>query len=107
MDRPDPWISSDERPERPPQQLGAPPGLARFEVRVQVGHLANPLLAVERLLATDAGAYAQVIGDEERFEVRVALPTLADEDVAAAAAWVRWAVHHAGLRGEVHLLPPT
>ena len=67
--------------------------------------LANPLVAVSRLLAT-AGAHARVAGDEAHFEVSVAL---ADDDAATidhAEAWVRWAVHHAGVRGQVERTGP-
>ena len=64
----------------------------------ETAHLANPLLAVSRLLASEAGAFARVVGDEDRFTIEVAVPAAERGDLDP---WVRWAVHNAGVRGTV------
>lgn len=93
----------DPAPPRPADGLALPEPTLRLRVDVEVAHLANPLLATSRLLASEAGAVARVTGDEVCFEVAVALP---DTDRAAedAEAWVRWAVHNSGIRGTVQRL---
>jgi hypothetical protein len=75
-----------------------------FVVDVHTAHLANPLIAVSKLLASEAGAYACVEGDEHHFEVSVALADDTPETRSTAEDWVRWVVHNAGVRGEVHRL---
>ncbi len=91
----------DSTPPRPRRQLDAPRHVLRMGVTVDTAHLGNPLLAVQRLLASEAGAFAHVTGDESSIEVAVALP---DDDPTAAALteeWVRWVIHNAGIRGTV------
>jgi hypothetical protein len=70
-------------------------------VDVHTAHLANPLLAVQRLLASEAGLLARVTGDDDRLEVSVALPDDSEQTRSNAEAWCRWAVHIAGVRGTV------
>ncbi len=96
-------------PNRPPSPIGRPPAGLVLSVEVIVGctHLANPLVAVSRLLASEAEAFARVVGDEERFTVSVALPDAAPGSVAQAEAWVRWAVHNAGVRGTLTRRSPA
>ncbi len=89
----------DPTPPRPDRPLAAPVGALHMAVEVEVAHLANPLVAVARLLASEAGAHARVVGDEAAFDVVVALPGPAAAD--DAEAWVRWAVHNAGVRGRL------
>lgn len=91
--------TASETPPRPGRVLAPPAAVARYEVEVEVAHLANPLLAVSRLLASEAGAFAHVGGDERHLTVEVALP--APDARADVAAWVRWAVHNAGIRGRI------
>ena len=88
-------------PPRPDTVLTAPAPTIRVRVEPEVAHLANPLVAVGRLLASEAGAFAHLSGDERCFDVAVAL---ADDDPVTAAdaeRWIRWAVHNAGIRGRV------
>jgi hypothetical protein len=89
----------DPAPARPEAPLPSPSHRVAVTVDVDVAHLANPLLAVQRLLASEAGGFAQVHGDEARFVVTVVVPDLAAETVAAAESWIRWCVHNAGVRG--------
>jgi len=79
-----------------------PTHLVSVAVEVEAAHLANPLVAVSRLLTSEAGAFAHVEGDETQFVVSVAIPDLAPDTVATAEAWVHWAVHNAGVRGHIH-----
>ena len=93
----------DPTPPRPPHPIPAPDSVARFRVDVTSAHLANPMLALQRLLASEAAAFAHVDGDDDRhIEVSVALPDQSKASLAAAEAWVRWAAHCAGIRGPVH-----
>ena len=91
----------DPTPDRPSTSVGAPTGLLTMDVYVEGIHLANPLLAVARLLSSEAEANARVVGDEERFTVTVALPDEAIETLDRTEAWIRWAVHNAGVRGRI------
>ena len=59
------------------------------------------IVAVSRLLASEAEALARVTGDEDRFSVTVALPDAAADTADRAEAWIRWAVHNAGVRGRL------
>lgn len=89
----------DPSPARPEAPLPSPPHRVSVAVDVDVAHLANPLLAVQRLLASEAGGFAQVHGDEARFVVTVVVPDLDPETVESAESWIRWCVHNAGVRG--------
>lgn len=89
----------DATPPRPTRPLAPPTGTLQLHVEVTAAHLANPLVATSRLLASEAGALARVTGDEQSFDVFVALPEGADP--SDAEAWVRWAVHNAGVRGTI------
>ena len=91
----------DPTPDRPPTGVGAPQAHLEIVVEVACAHLANPLVAVARLLASEAEAHARVIGDEQRFTVSVALPDRRPATAARAEEWVRWAVHNAGVRGRL------
>ena len=92
----------DPTPPRPGHRIGVPTNTVRLHVDVDTAHLANPLLATSRLLANEAGALARVTGDEEHFDVVVAIADGApDTSEAEAEAWVRWAVHNVGIRGQV------
>ena len=92
----------DPTPPRPTSELSPPRHIACFRVQVDLVHLANPHLAVSRLLASEAGAYAQVVGDDEEFEIRVDLRNGNPTERILAEQWVRWAVHCAGIRGSVY-----
>jgi hypothetical protein len=91
----------DPTPDRPTTGVGPPSRLLEIEVDVTWTHLGNPLVAVARLLASEAEAHARVVGDEDRFTVTVALPEASAGAAARAEAWVRWAVHNAGVRGRL------
>jgi hypothetical protein len=71
-------------------------------VDVDEAHLANPLLAVSRMLASEAHAHAWVDGDDGRIEISVALADSSPTTRAHAEQWVRWVVHNAGVRGTFH-----
>ena len=88
-------------PDRPSTGVGPPSTLLAMEVEVGCIHLGNPLVAVARLHASEAEAHARVVGDEERFTVTLALPDGAPDTADRAEAWIRWAVHNAGVRGRV------
>ncbi len=90
-------------PPRPPHPLPPPPARLTVAVEVDQAHLANPVLAVARLLASEAGAHAHVDGDDRRLEISVALPDDRPTTRAAAEAWTRWAIHHAGVRGTIRI----
>jgi hypothetical protein len=77
-----------------------------FAVDVDVAHLANPLLAVSRLLMSEADAFVHVHGDESHFDISVALTGDDDDSLAHAEQWVRWARHNAGVRGRVSVRAP-
>lgn len=89
----------DPSPDRPSTAVGSPPALLSLDVEVDAAHLANPLVAVARLLTSEAEAYARVVGDETRFTVSVALPDHEAATAERAEAWIRWVVHNAGIRG--------
>lgn len=91
----------DPTPPRPAAPISPPADTIRLVVDVEAAHLANPLVAASRLLASEAGALVHVDGDEERFEVTVALSDRTPEALDHAEAWVRWAVHNAGIRGQI------
>lgn len=78
-----------------------PADTIRVVVDVEVAHLANPLLATSRLLVSEADALAHIAGDEDHFEVSVALPDRDPQTLDHAEAWIRWAIHNAGIRGRV------
>jgi hypothetical protein len=88
-------------PDRPRGALEAPPHTLEFDVEVNQCHLANPAVAVARLLASEAQALCRVTGDETHLEVQVALADDQPDTRQTASAWVRWALHNAGVRGEV------
>ena len=93
---------ADPTPPHPHVQLPSPAGVRSFTVEVDVCHLANPVVAVQRLLAADVRAFARVEGDDQRFEIDVVVPEGAS--VEEVERWVRWVVHHAGVRGTVTAL---
>ena len=97
----------DPTPPRPDITLAAPHPLLNIQVDIAHAHLANPVLAVSRLLASEAGAHAHVEGDEDRITVSVALPDTTRATRDLAEAWVRWAVHNAGIRGTSYTLAPA
>lgn len=89
----------DPTPERPERPLDQPAPVLVTTIDVAAAHLANPGVALSRLLASEASAFARVNGDEERIVVEVALPDADPTTAERAAAWVRWAAHNAGIRG--------
>lgn len=91
----------DPSPSRPERCVAQPGPCLVLKVKVEAAHLANPLLAVARLLASEAEAHARVTGDEGVFTVSVALPACEPGALDHAEAWVRWAVHNAGVRGDI------
>lgn len=95
----------DPTPPRPDRPIGPPPSTVRLHVDVETAHLANSLVATSRLLASEAGAAALVTGDDQGFDVIVAVPD-ATSDADQVEAWVRWAVHNAGVRGRVRRTAP-
>lgn len=92
-------------PDRPMRQLTAPERHIRASVDVEAAHLANPVVALARLLTSEAGAFARVSGDEKKIEIAVALEDLEDATVATAQSWVGWAVYNAGIRGQLRFDP--
>jgi hypothetical protein len=90
---------ADPTPPRPAAPLPVPGELRSFRVDPEVCQLANPVVAVQRLLATDANAFARVHGDEVSFQIDLLVPRHTADEVVQA--WVRWVVHHAGVRGAV------
>jgi len=92
----------DPSPPRPDHELPPPNHGLTVTVEVDAAHLANPLLAVSRLLASEAKAFANVEGDEERFTVTIAVPDLQPPTLESAESWIRWCVHNAGIRGDLH-----
>jgi hypothetical protein len=94
----------DPTPPRPAAPIAAPAHTIRFAVDVETAHLANPLLAAFRLLASEAGALVHLDGDEDHFEVTVAVSDRNPDVLDHAEAWVRWAIHNAGIRGHVDRL---
>ena len=91
-------------PDRPTLPLASPPHTLRLRVDVRAAHLANPAVAVQRLLTSEAGAHTQVRGDDTELQVSVALPDAHPAHRARAEAWARWALHVAGVRGDIHVL---
>ena len=97
----------DPTPRRPDVALAPPHSLLNVQVDIECAHLANPVLAVSRLLASEALAYAHVDGDDDRIIVSVALPDTSQATRDHAEAWVHWAVHNAGVRGTFRTLEPA
>jgi len=92
----------DPTPPRPPRPLRAPDDRLVMVVDVDEAHLANPLMAVARMLASEAHAHAWVDGDDGRLEISVALADGSPATRSEAEQWVRWVVHNAGVRGTFH-----
>jgi len=92
----------DPTPPRPTTSIRPPGAVLRMSVDVDVAHLANPLVAVSRLLGSEAGALVHVEGDEDRFMITLALDDRAPSTLDHAETWIRWAVHNAGIRGRLH-----
>lgn len=93
-------------PDRPRQSLAPPCHRLTLAVDVHAAHLANPLIAISRMLASEARAFAFVSGDESHLEVSVALPDDTAETHACADEWIRWVIHNAGVRGHIYRLEP-
>ncbi len=93
----------DPTPPRPDQPVPPPAAHLHLTVEIEVAHLANPLLAVQRLLASEAELLARVDGDDTHMDIRVALPDFEAETIARAESWCRWAIHIAGVRGTISL----
>jgi hypothetical protein len=101
-----PVVPLEPAPRRPDRPLAEPRGRLCVEATIDVAHLANPTVAVSRLLMSEAGAHAHIDGDDTRLLISVALP---DDDEASrmeAEAWIRWALHNAGVRGHVQVVDP-
>ncbi|CAN5557711.1 hypothetical protein BH10ACT1_BH10ACT1_04430 [soil metagenome] len=94
----------DPTPPRPAAPIVPPLDVVHIAVDVEGAHLANPLVAVSRLLASEAEALLRVDGEDEHFVVTVAVNDRSPEVLDHAEAWIRWAVHNAGVRGQVRRL---
>lgn len=88
-------------PDRPESPLRSPRHILALHVEIYEAHLANPHLAVARLLASEAQAFTHVAGDDQHLDLRIALPDTSPECRAQAEAWARWAIHNAGIRGVI------
>lgn len=97
----------DSTPPRPEHPLAPPKCSLTFGVDVDTAHLANPLIAIARLLANEAQAFACVSGDESYVEISVALPDESPGTRASAEQWIRWVIHNAGVRGHVFRVDRT
>ncbi len=71
----------DPTPPRPAAPINRPSETLPVAVDVETAYLANPLVAASRLLVSEADGLAHVAGDEEHFEVAVALPDRHPETV--------------------------
>lgn len=91
-------------PDRPESPLQPPGDRLDLHVEIDESHLANPHLAVARLLASEAGAFARVTGDDRQLDVCVALPDPSPGCRVHAEAWARWAIHNAGIRGTIDVV---
>ena len=91
----------DPTPPRPSEMLARPPHLMQATVRIETAHLANPALAVQRLLASEAGLFATVTGDDAGLDISVSLPDDRAATQRTALDWIRWVVHVAGVRGRL------
>ena len=91
-----------QTPERPETHITPPAAAVIGTVEIEGAQLANPVVAVSRLLASEAEAFARVDGDDRRLNIEVAVPDLDPDTVEHAARWIRWAVHNAGVRGQLH-----
>ena len=91
-------------PPRPPHPLPLPPSRLTVVVTVDEAHLANPVIAIARMLATEAGAHAHVDGDDRHLEISVALADDRPTTRNMAEAWIRWVVHNAGVRGTIQVV---
>jgi hypothetical protein len=89
----------DPAPRRPEHGIAPPAHRLVLEARIDTAHLANPVVAVSRLLASEADAHVHVSGDDDRMLIAVALPDSSERTVVHAEDWVRWALHNAGVRG--------
>jgi hypothetical protein len=94
-------------PPRPPHPLPPPPARLTVTVDVDQAHLANPVIAIARMLASEAEAHTHVDGDDQRIEISIALPDNRPNTRAAAQAWAHWVIHHAGVRGTIEVTPAT
>jgi hypothetical protein len=99
-----PVVPLEPAPRRPEQPLGHPRARLHLEATVDVAHLANPAVAVSRLLMSEARAHVHVDGDDMQLRISVALRDNLPSSRAEAEAWVRWALHNAGVRGTVRVL---
>ncbi len=97
--------AGDLTPPRPPTEVPAPQPVLRMTAEIEVAHLANPVVALQRLLGSEAGLYARVAGDDDVLTIEVALPDRSPATRRLAVAWVRWAIHCAGIRGELRDAP--
>lgn len=94
----------DPTPPRPAAPILPPATTIRLAVDVESAHLANPLVAATRLLANEAGALAHIDGDENHLKVTVAVSDHTPATLDHVEAWVRWAIHNAGIRGHIRRL---
>jgi hypothetical protein len=95
----------DPTPPRPAAPIPPPSTTLRLAIDVESAHLANPLVAATRLLASEAGALAHIDGDEHHLEVTVAVSDRTPGALDHVEAWVRWAIHNADIRGHIRRLP--
>jgi hypothetical protein len=88
----------DPTPPRP-SEMDDPAWVLVADIDVEVAHLANPVIAVSRLLASEGRAFARVTGDDTTLRIEIALPDTEAATTARATQWVEWAAHCAGIRG--------
>jgi len=96
----------NQTPERPDTPIRPPVAAVTGTVDIEGAQLANPVVAVSRLLASEAEAFARVDGDDRRLNIEVAVPDLDPSSVEHAARWIHWVVHNAGVRGTISVEPP-
>ena len=87
--------------------LAPPSEVLSLHVEVEEAQLANPVVAVSRLLTNEAEAFARVSGDDRVLHIEIALADGRPVTRRAAEAWVRWALHNAGVRGRLEVVDPV
>ena len=78
----------NQTPERPDTRITPPVAVVTGTVDIEGAQLANPMVAVSRLLASEAAAFARVDGDDRRLNVEVAVADLDPCTVEQAGRWI-------------------
>src|SRR6476620_1135280 len=97
----------NQTPERPDTPIAPPAPAVTGTIEIDGAQLTNPVVAVSRLLASEAEAFARVDGDDRRLNIEVAVPDLDPCTVDHAVRWIRWVVHNAGVRGTMTVVAPA